>query len=155
MVAESGKRWARNAFLVLPPLCLALFRAWPSYELNYKWASSTLPTWQLFYHHQDAFLTCSSVWSRTTQLSKTGGMCTEYLAERVFWCFISNRRDTLGWSVLYKGLWRRKAYQTEARMPKMEPKVCQTAYQNVPGDVSGRSGSLRISTVHLFILLTL
>lgn len=37
----------------------------------------------------------------------------------------------------------------------MELKVCQTAYQNVPGDVSGRSDSLWITTLDLFILLTL
>lgn len=40
-------------------------------------------------------------------------------------------------------------------MPSMKPRVCQTAYQNVPGDVSGRSDSVWITTVYLFILLTL
>lgn len=42
----------------------------------------------------------------------------------------------------------------EEGKPRTEPKVCQTAYQNVQGDVSGRSDSLWITTVHLFILPT-
>jgi len=40
-------------------------------------------------------------------------------------------------------------------MPRKKQKVCQAAYQHVPGEVLGRSDSLWITTVSFFILLTL
>lgn len=42
-------------FLFSLPLCLTSLRAWSSYELNYEWVSSALPTWQLFCYHQDVW----------------------------------------------------------------------------------------------------
>lgn len=57
--------------------------------------------------------------------------------------------------VLNTGLGRSRVYQTTARTPRRKEKVCQTAYQRLPGEETGRSDSPWITTVYLFILLTL
>lgn len=46
-------------------------------------------------------------------------------------------------------------YQIKGRVSREKQKVCQTAYQHVPAEVPGKSDSLWITAVYLFMLLTL
>lgn len=55
---------------------------------------------------------------------------------------LSAARGTLGADLLNMGLGRRQAYQTKARMPRKDQKVCQAVYQRVPGEVPGKSDLL-------------
>lgn len=63
-------------------------------------------------------------------------------------------RGTLWADLLNMGLGRRKLTQPRQKCPGRN-KRCVSAYQRVPGEVPGRSDSLWITTVYLFILLTL
>lgn len=102
-LALSPGTWQQNLirdepempFLFSLPLCLTSFRAWSSDELNYKWASSTLPTWQLFCHHQDAwpYLQLCVVVDYTAFKDRRD---VHWIPCRmVFWRFVSNRGDTV------------------------------------------------------------
>lgn len=48
---------------------------------------------------------------------------------------LSAEREALWANLLNMGLGRRKAYQSQARTLRKKGKVCQTAYQQVPGEV--------------------
>lgn len=110
-LALSPGTWQQNLvkdepempFLFSLPLCLTSFRAWSSDELNYKWASLTLPTWQLFCHHQDAWPSLQLCVVKNYTAFKDRRNVHWIPCRMVFWCFISNRGGCSGLICFPKG----------------------------------------------------